>query len=70
MEVHHHAHTDRKKWTHYFWEFLMLFSDLLIRNYFQLYYNGVSIVSRQALVRVNSNAINLIRTLESEYHLK
>ena len=25
MEVHHHAHTDRKKWTHYFWEFLMLF---------------------------------------------
>ena len=25
MEVHHHSHTDRKKWTHYFWEFLMLF---------------------------------------------
>ena len=25
MEVHHHAHTSRKKWTHYFWEFLMLF---------------------------------------------
>jgi hypothetical protein len=30
MEVHAHAHTDsyrdkRKKWTHYFWEFLMLF---------------------------------------------
>lgn len=25
MEVHHHAHTPRKKWTHYFWEFLMLF---------------------------------------------
>src|SRR5688572_10335009 len=25
MEVHHHAHTQRKKWTHYFWEFLMLF---------------------------------------------
>ena len=25
MEVHHHAHTDRNKWTHYFWEFLMLF---------------------------------------------
>ena len=23
MEV--HAHTPRKKWTHYFWEFLMLF---------------------------------------------
>ena len=25
MEVHHHAHTPRKKWTHYLWEFLMLF---------------------------------------------
>jgi hypothetical protein len=25
MEVHHHAHTTRQKWTHYFWEFLMLF---------------------------------------------
>ena len=25
MEVHHHAHTERKKWTNYFWEFLMLF---------------------------------------------
>jgi len=25
MEVHHHAHTPGKKWTHYFWEFLMLF---------------------------------------------
>ena len=21
MEVHAHAHTPRKKWTHYFWEF-------------------------------------------------
>ena len=25
MEVHHHSHTARKKWNHYFWEFLMLF---------------------------------------------
>lgn len=30
MEVHHHpiaigSHTARKKWTHYFWEFIMLF---------------------------------------------
>lgn len=25
MEVHHHAHSSRKKWTNYFWEFLMLF---------------------------------------------
>jgi hypothetical protein len=25
MEVHTHTHIPRKKWTHYFWEFLMLF---------------------------------------------
>lgn len=25
MEVHAHTHTQRKKWTHYFWEFFMLF---------------------------------------------
>ena len=25
MEVHHHTHTSRKKWSHYFWEFVMLF---------------------------------------------
>ena len=25
MEVHAHTHTERKKWTHYFWESLMLF---------------------------------------------
>jgi hypothetical protein len=25
MEVHHHSHTQRKKFTHYLWEFLMLF---------------------------------------------
>jgi len=25
MEAHQHTHTPRKKWSHYFWEFLMLF---------------------------------------------
>ncbi len=29
MEVHAHSHTPRKKWTHYFWEFLMLFFAVL-----------------------------------------
>ena len=29
MEVHAHSHTARKKWTHYFWEFLMLFLAVL-----------------------------------------
>ena len=25
MDVHHNSHTSRKKWTNYFWEFIMLF---------------------------------------------
>lgn len=25
MEVHHHSHSARKRWVHYFWEFFMLF---------------------------------------------
>ena len=25
MEVHHHSHTKRQSWKHYFWEFFMLF---------------------------------------------
>ena len=25
MEVHHHSHSARTKWTHYLWEFIMLF---------------------------------------------
>lgn len=25
MEVHQHSHSQKKKWTHYFWDFLMLF---------------------------------------------
>jgi hypothetical protein len=29
MEVHSHSHTARKKWTHYFWEFIMLFLAVL-----------------------------------------
>src|SRR5687768_7102525 len=30
MEVHAHTHTARKKWTHYFWEFFMLFLAVLL----------------------------------------
>src|SRR5258705_9746533 len=31
MEVHAHTHTPRKKWTHYFCEFLMLFFAVFCR---------------------------------------
>jgi len=41
MEVHAHSHTPRKKWTHYFWEFLMLFlavfSGFLAENWREHY---------------------------------
>jgi hypothetical protein len=30
MEIHAHTHTPRKKWTHYFWEFFMLFLAVLL----------------------------------------
>jgi hypothetical protein len=37
MEVHHHSHSARKKWTYYIWEFLMLFlvvfCDFLAENF-------------------------------------
>ena len=34
MEVHAHTHTARKKWTHYFWEFLMLFAVVICISVF------------------------------------
>ena len=41
MEVHHHAHTPRKKWTHYLFEFLMLFlaisAGFLVENWREHY---------------------------------
>lgn len=33
MEVHAHTHTERKKWHHYFWEFLMLFLAVTLGFY-------------------------------------
>ena len=39
MEVHHHAHHERKKkWKSYFWEFLMLFLEVFCR-----FFSGVSV---------------------------
>ena len=33
MDVHSHTHTARKKWAHYFWEFLMLFLAVIAGFY-------------------------------------
>ena len=53
MEVHAHTHTARKKWTHYFWEFLMLFlavfCGFLAENYREHY------VERQRAVQLAKN---------------
>ena len=41
MEVHAHTHTPRKKWTHYFWEFLMLFLAVSLGFYAENIREGI-----------------------------
>jgi hypothetical protein len=61
MEVHHHSHTPRQKWTHYFWEFLMLFlavfCGFMAENIREHY------IERQ---RVKQYAFSLVRDLEKD----
>jgi hypothetical protein len=61
MEVHAHTHTPRKKWTHYFWEFLMLFlavfCGFLAENQREHYIENL---------RARQFAISLIADLEKD----
>jgi hypothetical protein len=41
MEVHAHAHTEKKKWTHYLWEFLMLFLAVSLGFYAENLREGI-----------------------------
>jgi len=41
MEIHAHTHTARKKWTHYFWEFLMLFLAVSLGFYAENLREGI-----------------------------
>jgi hypothetical protein len=41
MEVHAHTHTPRKKWTHYLWEFLMLFLAVSLGFYAENLREGI-----------------------------
>ena len=41
MEVHSHTHTERKKWTHYLWEFLMLFLAVSLGFYAENLREGI-----------------------------
>jgi len=70
MEVHAHTHTPRKKWTHYFWEFLMLFlavfCGFLAENYREHEINkGIERNNMKSLVRnLREDSSLLIRSIE------
>ena len=63
MEVHAHTHTPRKKWTHYFWEFLMLF--LAVFCGFLAEYQLEHMVEHQ---REKQYMISLSRDLKNDIH--
>jgi hypothetical protein len=79
MEVHHHAHTFRKKWTHYFWEFLMLFLAVFcgflaeyqlehkIEKNREKQFMKSTLVDLQRAFGLNRRLDSIIR---KEYHLK
>ena len=65
MEVHAHTHTPRKKWTHYLWEFLMLFLAVFC-GFLAENFREHSIEKKRAqqflqsmLVDVRTNMVNL-----------
>ena len=53
MEVHAHTHTARKKWTHYFWEFLMLFLAVFC-GFFAEYQLEHTIENKREIVYIQS----------------
>jgi hypothetical protein len=61
MEVHQHSHTPRKKWTHYFWEFLMLFLAVFC-GFLAEYYLEHTIEHNREKQFVNS----LVRDIEAD----
>jgi len=61
MEVHAHTHTPRKKWTHYFWEFLMLFLAISFGFYAENLREGI-LHKKEAKTHMNS----LIADLQSD----
>jgi len=61
MEVHHHPHAEKKKWTHYFWDFLMLF--LAVTLGFFVENQREHVVERE---RATQYAKALVRDLEKD----
>ena len=64
MEVHAHTHTARKKWTHYFWEFLMLFLAVSLGFYADNLREGI-LHKKEVNTQVNS----LVSDLQSDISL-
>ena len=56
MEVHHHAHTEKKRWFHYFWEFLMLF--LAVTLGFLVENQREHSIEHQRLIRFAKQLVN------------
>lgn len=56
MEVHHHSYTPRKKWTHYFWEFFMMF--LAVTLGFWVENQREHYVEHQRLIRFAKQLVN------------
>ena len=61
MEVHAHSHTPRKKWTHYFWEFLMLFLAVSLGFYAENLREGI-LHKKEVKTQMNS----LVSDLQSD----
>ena len=61
MEVHAHTHTPRKKWTHYFWEFLMLFLAVSLGFYAENLREGI-LHKKEVKTQMNS----LVSDLQSD----
>jgi hypothetical protein len=64
MEVHAHSHTPRKKWTHYFWEFLMLFLAVSLGFYAE---NAREVILHKKEVKSQLNS--MISDLQSDIAL-
>ncbi len=64
MEVHAHSHTARKKWTHYFWEFFMLFLAVSLGFYAENLREGILHKKE-----VNSQVRSLLSDLRSDVAL-
>lgn len=70
MEVHAHSHTSRKKWTHYLWEFLMLFlavfcgflAELKLEQYIE--HHRAEIYAKNLYEELSTDTARISRILE------